>query len=68
MLYLYNSSLSKRGNYFIICCFMERNRIRMTVLDIGCGPGFFTREIAKMLNGTGKVIDANIQEGMLKIS
>ena len=37
----------------------------MTVLDIGCGPGFFTVEIAKMLNGSGAVIAADIQEGML---
>ena len=28
----------------------------MTVLDIGCGPGFFSLEMAKMLHGTGKVI------------
>ena len=38
----------------------------MTVLDVGCGPGFFSLEIAKMLNGTGKVIAADVQEGMLK--
>ena len=37
----------------------------MTVLDIGCGPGFFSVEIAKMLNGKGKVIAADAQEGML---
>jgi ubiquinone/menaquinone biosynthesis C-methylase UbiE len=39
----------------------------MSVLDIGCGPGFFTVEIAKMLNGSGKVIAADVQEGMLNI-
>ena len=38
----------------------------MTILDIGCGPGFFSLEIAKMLNGTGKVIAADVQEGMLE--
>jgi len=38
----------------------------MTVLDIGCGPGFFTVEIAKMLNDSGKVIAADVQEGMLE--
>ena len=38
----------------------------MTVLDVGCGPGFFTVEIAKMLNGSGKVIAADVQEGMLE--
>lgn len=37
----------------------------MTVLDVGCGPGFFSVEIAKMLNGSGKVIAADIQDGML---
>jgi ubiquinone/menaquinone biosynthesis C-methylase UbiE len=39
----------------------------MTVLDLGCGPGVFTIEIAKMLNGSGKVIAADLQEGMLEI-
>ncbi len=38
----------------------------MTVLDMGCGPGFFTIEIAKLLNGTGKVIAADLQAGMLE--
>jgi len=37
----------------------------MHVLDIGCGPGYFTVEIAKMLKGSGKVIAADLQEGML---
>lgn len=39
----------------------------MTVLDMGCGPGFFTIEIAKLLNGSGKVIAADLQAGMLEI-
>ncbi len=38
----------------------------MTVLDFGCGPGFFSVEIAKILNGSGKVIAADLQEGMLE--
>ncbi|HUX56397.1 MAG TPA: class I SAM-dependent methyltransferase [Bacteroidales bacterium] len=38
----------------------------MTVLDLGCGPGFFSIEIAKMMNGSGKVIAADLQEGMLE--
>jgi len=38
----------------------------MTVLDIGCGPGFFSLEMAKMLHGTGRVIAADVQEGMLE--
>lgn len=37
----------------------------MTVLDMGCGPGFFTVEIAKLLDGSGKVIAADLQDGML---
>jgi len=37
----------------------------MTVLDLGCGPGFFTTEIARMLDHSGKVIAADIQNGML---
>ncbi len=39
----------------------------MTVLDIGCGPGFFSIEIAKMIGKSGKVIAADLQEGMLEI-
>lgn len=41
-------------------------RTGMTVLDLGCGPGFFTTEIAKMLLGKGKVIAADLQKGMLE--
>jgi len=37
----------------------------MVVLDLGCGPGFFSIEIAKLLNGSGEVIAADLQEGML---
>ncbi|MGD0581555.1 MAG: class I SAM-dependent methyltransferase [Bacteroidales bacterium] len=37
----------------------------MIVLDMGCGPGFFTSEIAKMLKNSGKVIAADLQQGML---
>ncbi len=39
----------------------------MHVLDLGCGPGYFTVEIAKMLKSPGKVIAADLQEGMLAI-
>lgn len=38
----------------------------MTVLDLGCGPGFFTVEIARLLNYSGKVIAADLQKGMLE--
>jgi ubiquinone/menaquinone biosynthesis C-methylase UbiE len=37
----------------------------MTVLDLGCGPGFFTIEMAKLVGETGKVIAADLQQGML---
>ncbi len=39
----------------------------MTVLDFGCGPGFFSVEIARMVGRQGKVISADLQEGMLQI-
>jgi ubiquinone/menaquinone biosynthesis C-methylase UbiE len=38
----------------------------MTVLDIGCGPGFFSLVIADMVGKNGKVIAADMQEGMLQ--
>ena len=34
-------------------------------MDLGCGPGFFSIEIARLLSGSGKVIAADLQEGML---
>ena len=42
-------------------------RKNMTVLDVGCGPGVFSVEIAKLMEGTGKIISADMQEGMLEI-
>lgn len=39
----------------------------MTVLDLGCGTGYFTLEIAKLLNNNGKVIASDVQNGMLEI-
>jgi len=38
----------------------------MTALDIGCGPGFFTIDIARLVGITGKVIAADMQDGMLQ--
>ena len=38
----------------------------MTVMDLGCGPGFFTIEIAKMLNNSGKIVAVDLQQGMLE--
>jgi len=37
------------------------------VLDIGCGPGFFTREFAKRAGDTGTVIAVDVQEEMLRL-
>ncbi|HEY5124790.1 MAG TPA: methyltransferase domain-containing protein [Ignavibacteria bacterium] len=44
-----------------------RNYIRegMTILDAGCGPGFFTIEFANMCGENGMVIAADLQEEML---
>ncbi len=39
----------------------------MTALDIGCGPGFFSLEMARMVGKSGRVIAADMQEGMLQI-
>jgi ubiquinone/menaquinone biosynthesis C-methylase UbiE len=38
----------------------------MTVLDVGCGPGFFSVEMARLLKDSGKVIAADLQDGMLE--
>lgn len=38
----------------------------MTVLDLGCGPGFFSIELAKMVGVSGQIIAADLQEGMLQ--
>jgi len=38
----------------------------MTVLDIGCGPGFFSFDAAQMVGRSGRVIASDLQEGMLQ--
>ncbi|MBT8361327.1 MAG: class I SAM-dependent methyltransferase [Desulfobacterales bacterium] len=38
----------------------------MTVLELGCGPGFFTFDIAQMVGTSGRVIAADLQQGMLE--
>ncbi|MGD8777450.1 MAG: methyltransferase domain-containing protein [Ignavibacteria bacterium] len=38
----------------------------MKVLDVGCGPGFFSIELAKMVGKSGKVFSVDLQEGMLQ--
>jgi ubiquinone/menaquinone biosynthesis C-methylase UbiE len=37
----------------------------ITILDVGCGPGFFTTAFAYMLGDKGKVIAADLQKEML---
>lgn len=37
----------------------------MTALDIGCGPGFFTLDMALLVGAAGRVIAADLQQGML---
>lgn len=38
----------------------------MTVMDIGCGPGFFTLAMAELVGESGHVIAVDLQEGMLE--
>ena len=37
-----------------------------TVLDVGCGPGYFTIDMAKIVGNNGKVIAADLQPQMLE--
>lgn len=37
----------------------------MSVLDAGCGPGFFTVEMARLVGPSGRVYACDLQEGML---
>ena len=39
----------------------------MTVLDLGCGMGYFTIALAKMVGAKGRVVAADLQEKMLEI-
>ena len=39
----------------------------MTILDIGCGPGFFSIDMAQMVGKSGLVFASDLQEGMLQI-
>ncbi|MDW7733456.1 MAG: class I SAM-dependent methyltransferase [Methanolobus sp.] len=38
----------------------------MDVLEVGCGPGFFTLDMAWMVGKSGKVVAVDLQEGMLE--
>lgn len=37
----------------------------MTALDLGCGPGFFTVDMARMVGSSGRVVACDLQQGML---
>lgn len=39
----------------------------MTVLDVGCGPGFFTLPMARRVGACGRVFACDMQQGMLDI-
>jgi ubiquinone/menaquinone biosynthesis C-methylase UbiE len=39
----------------------------MTVIDIGCGPGLYAIEMALMVGDSGRVIAADLQDGMLDL-
>jgi ubiquinone/menaquinone biosynthesis C-methylase UbiE len=36
-----------------------------TVIDMGCGPGYFSIDLAKMVGETGRVFAVDLQESML---
>jgi ubiquinone/menaquinone biosynthesis C-methylase UbiE len=38
----------------------------MTVLDLGCGPGYFTIALADLVGETGRVMAIDLQQGMLE--
>ena len=38
----------------------------ITVLDIGCGMGFFSLPLARLVGSTGKVVCVDLQEKMIK--
>ncbi len=40
-------------------------RAGMMALDIGCGPGFFSIAMAELVGPEGRVIGADLQDGML---
>lgn len=37
-----------------------------TVVDLGCGPGFFTLPLARLVGGKGRVVAVDLQEEMLE--
>jgi ubiquinone/menaquinone biosynthesis C-methylase UbiE len=45
--------------------FSKYVRKGMTVIDLGCGPGFFLESFAKMTGDKGRVLAADLQDEML---
>lgn len=39
----------------------------MKALDLGCGPGFFTLPLARLVGKSGTVVASDLQQGMLDI-
>lgn len=39
----------------------------MSALDLGCGPGFFTLAMSRLVGDSGSVCAADLQQGMLEI-
>jgi len=50
--------------YKIVGQYIEEGQVGM---DLGCGPGFFSLAMAKMVGEKGKVISVDIQDEMLQI-
>ncbi|MDH7594095.1 MAG: methyltransferase domain-containing protein [Methanomicrobiales archaeon] len=46
----------------LLCPYLQEGD---TVIDLGCGPGFFTLPMARMVGETGRVIAVDVQEEML---
>ena len=36
------------------------------MLDLGCGPGFFSLDMAQMVGNSGRVFACDLQDGMLQ--
>lgn len=70
---LYSASRAKSLTNFVREMFQNPRRILtghvgpgMTVLDFGCGPGFFTLEAARLVGEKGRVVAADLQPEMLE--
>lgn len=48
----------------ILCGLISQGQ---TAVDLGCGPGFFTLDMAQMVGEGGRVIAVDLQQGMLDL-